>query len=78
MRLRGLSVAGPVLIVAGVLALLHGFWLFGRLTNQHVDVLAYWLPRWCYLGKSLAHGPPGTTPRPGLGAWCRHMVTRYP
>jgi len=45
-----------VLIVAGVLALLHGFWLFSRLTNQHVDVLAYWLPRWCYLGKSLAHG----------------------
>ena len=44
------------MVIAGVLVLLNGFWLFGRLTNEHVDVLAYWLPRWCYLGKSLAHG----------------------
>jgi hypothetical protein len=45
-----------LLIVVSVLVVLYPFWLFGRLTNQHVDVLAYWLPRWCYLGRSLAHG----------------------
>ena len=30
---------GPVLIVVSVLVVLYPFWLFGRLTNQHVDVL---------------------------------------
>jgi hypothetical protein len=49
-------VAGPALIVAAVLITLHGFWLSPRLTNQQVDQLAFWLPRWCYLGTNLAHG----------------------
>ena len=50
------ALAGPALILAAVLVVLHGFWLGARLTNQHVDVLAFWLPRWCYLGESLAAG----------------------
>src|SRR5438105_8206746 len=48
--------AGPLLIVAGVLVLLHGFWLSPKLTNQHVDLLAFWYPRWCFLGQSLSSG----------------------
>src|SRR5436190_10108605 len=46
----------PVLIVAANLVVLHGFWLHPRLTTQHVDLLAHWLPRWCYLGGALAAG----------------------
>ncbi|MFN2589617.1 MAG: YfhO family protein [Actinomycetota bacterium] len=48
--------AGSVLITVSVLIVLHGFWLSPRLTNQHVDQLAFWLPRWCFLGTNLAHG----------------------
>ncbi|HJP66314.1 MAG TPA: hypothetical protein VKA30_08435, partial [Actinomycetota bacterium] len=53
---RTIRWAGPLLIVGAVLVVLHGFWLFPRLTNQHVDLLSFWMPRWCFLGKSLAHG----------------------
>jgi hypothetical protein len=35
---------------------MHGFWLAPRLTNQHLDLLAQWYPRWCYLGRSLRAG----------------------
>jgi Bacterial membrane protein YfhO len=48
--------AGPALIVGSVLIVLHGFWLFPKLTYQQVDLLAFWLPRWCHLGTSLADG----------------------
>ena len=46
--------AGPLLIVASVLAVLHGFWWNPRLTNQQVDLLAFWLPRYCAMGKAVA------------------------
>jgi hypothetical protein len=55
-RRVGSAVAGPVLITASVLVVLHGFWLHPKLSNQHVDLLALWLPRWCYLGESLRMG----------------------
>jgi membrane protein YfhO len=48
--------AGPTLIVASVLIVLHGFWLSPKLTNQQVDLLAFWMPRFHYLGSNLAHG----------------------
>ena len=48
--------AGPILIVAAVLVITHGFWLFPRLTNQQVDLLAFWFPRFCAMGSNLAHG----------------------
>jgi hypothetical protein len=48
--------AGPLLIIAAVLLVLHGFWLYPKLTNQHVDLLSFWLPRWCFLGTNLSHG----------------------
>jgi hypothetical protein len=49
-------VGGPALIVAGVLILLHSFWLAPKLTLQHVDILSFWFPRWCFLGHSLSSG----------------------
>lgn len=36
--------------------MLHRFWLLPLLTDQHVDLISFWLPRWCYLGKSIAAG----------------------
>ena len=48
--------AGPVLIVLSVLIMTRGFWLGGRLSSEHPDLLSFWLPRWCALGTSVAHG----------------------
>jgi hypothetical protein len=46
--------AGPALIAAFVLFALRGFAFGSRLTNEHPDLLAFWLPRWAFLGRSLA------------------------
>ena len=57
-RFRGRAVlaaaAGPVLIVAAVLTVLHGFAVGGRLSNQHPDLLGFWMPEFCSLGRALA------------------------
>lgn len=45
---------GPVLIAAFVLFALRGFVYGSRLTNEHPDLLAFWLPRWAYLGRSIS------------------------
>src|SRR6266513_5581534 len=50
------ALAGPALIVAAVLFAMRGFVFRGFLTDQHPDILAFWLPRWCYLGHSLRAG----------------------
>lgn len=55
-RAAARAVAGPVLIVAAVMVVLASFFPGGMLSNQHPDVLAYWLPNFCFLGKSLAAG----------------------
>jgi hypothetical protein len=56
-------VAGPLLIVASVVAVLHWMVFSGRLTTQHPDLLAFWTPTYCLLGKSLAAGHvPGWNP----------------
>jgi hypothetical protein len=55
MRRLAPGAAGPLLIVASVALLMRGF-LAGRLSSQHPDILAYWLPTYCTLGKSLAAG----------------------
>ena len=49
-----LAWAGPALVVVAVVAVLHDFAVGGRLSSQHPDVLAYWLPTYCHLGESLA------------------------
>ena len=53
---RGRSVAGPLLIVASVLFALRGFVFHPLLTNSHVDILGFWVPRFAFLGRSLAAG----------------------
>ena len=47
---------GPALILASVLFALRGFVFDGALTNQHPDLLTFWLPRWSFLGDSIASG----------------------
>jgi hypothetical protein len=57
------TLAGPGLIVLAVAVVLHGFVFQGRLSTQHPDVLAFWTPTYCFLGKSLAGGHiPGWNP----------------
>ena len=48
--------AGPTLIVGIVLFALRGFAFRDALTNQHPDILSFWLPHFCYLGDSLSSG----------------------
>ena len=50
------AVAGPALIVAGVLFALRGFVFADRLSDAHPDILTFWLPRFSFLGRSLAAG----------------------
>jgi hypothetical protein len=54
-RRAAATCAGPAVIVACVLFALRGF-LGPNLTNQHPDVLAFWLPRFAFLGRSIAGG----------------------
>ncbi|TMK84721.1 MAG: hypothetical protein E6G44_09415 [Actinobacteria bacterium] len=48
--------AGPLLIVASAVVVLHAFIFGGRVSDQHPDILAFWFPNYCFLGKSLAAG----------------------
>ncbi len=50
------AAAGPLLVAGSVLFALRAFAFHGLLTNQHPDVLAFWLPRFGFLGRSLAAG----------------------
>src|SRR4051794_5947907 len=55
-RRIGSALAGPALIVASVLFAMRGFAFEPLLTNRHPDILAFWLPQYCFLGRSLAAG----------------------
>src|SRR5258706_14978901 len=48
--------AGPALIVVSVVVALRGFIFTPSITNQHPDILSFWLPRFAFLGRSLAAG----------------------
>ena len=50
------AVAGPGLIVVAVLGAMRGFTFSGNLTNGHPDLLTFWLPRFTFLGRSIAEG----------------------
>jgi hypothetical protein len=50
------SVAGPAVILAVTVFALRGFVFHDRLSNEHPDLLAFWLPRWAFLGRSIAAG----------------------
>ncbi|HVM12280.1 MAG TPA: hypothetical protein VM638_07380, partial [Actinomycetota bacterium] len=68
---RALAAAGGPLLIAGVaLFLLRGFWLFGRVSLQHVDPLPFWLPMHCHLGETLASG--------SIPAWNPHVLGGVP
>ena len=54
--MRGRGWAGPALIVGAVLLVLHDVAFRGMVSNQHPDLLAFWLPNHCFLGTSLAAG----------------------
>jgi hypothetical protein len=45
---------GPLLVAATVLFALRGFVFASQLTNEHPDLLSFWLPRWSYLGREIA------------------------
>src|ERR671914_464391 len=53
---RAAAWLGPALIVACVLFALRGFAFGSDLTNQHPDLLTFWLPRWSFLGRAVAAG----------------------
>ena len=57
-RLRRIAaaLAGPALIVAGVAFSLRGFAFADRLSDAHPDILTFWLPRFSFLGRSIASG----------------------
>jgi len=58
MSWRRIAVAwgGPLLIAGLVVFALRGFLFADRLTDEHPDLLAFWLPRWSFLGRSVAEG----------------------
>jgi hypothetical protein len=55
-RRLAVALAGPGLIVVSVLIALRGFAFADLMSNQHPDILSFWLPRSCFLGRSLAAG----------------------
>jgi hypothetical protein len=55
-RRAAASLAGPLLIAAGTLFALRGFVFGANLTDAHPDILTFWLPRFSFLGRSLAAG----------------------
>ncbi|HYT78683.1 MAG TPA: hypothetical protein VEQ37_05420 [Actinomycetota bacterium] len=71
--LRGVAaaMAGPALIVGSVLVVLHSMVIGRAVPIQYgTDVLAYWAPNLCYLGRSLAAGH--------IPAWNPHVMGGLP
>src|SRR5438093_4570396 len=64
------AVAGPASIVIAVLMVLRAFAFQGRISIQYPDVLPFWLPTYCFLGKSLAAGH--------IPAWNPHVMGGIP
>ena len=50
------AAAGPALIVGSVLFALRGIAFLPNLSDQHPDILSFWLPRSCMLGRAIADG----------------------
>jgi hypothetical protein len=58
MSLRRIAAAcaGPLVIAGIVVFAMRGFVFHDALTDAHPDLLAFWLPRWSFLGRSIAAG----------------------
>jgi hypothetical protein len=64
------AVAGPTLIIGSVLLALRGIAFLPHLTDQHPDILSFWLPRSCMLGRALSDGHvPLWNPYEMAGSW---------
>jgi hypothetical protein len=64
------AIAGPTLIIGSVLLALRGIAFLPHLTDQHPDILSFWLPRSCMLGRALADGHvPLWNPFEMAGTW---------
>jgi hypothetical protein len=64
------GLAGPALIIGSVLLALRGIAFIPHLTDQHPDILSFWLPRSCMLGRALAEGHvPLWNPYEMAGTW---------
>ncbi len=70
LRRIALATAGPLLIVAAVLVVMHHFAFDGLISRQYPDVLPFWLPTYCFLGKALAAGH--------IPAWNPHVMGGVP
>lgn len=66
---RVLPYVGPAAIVLAVLVVLHQL-LFGSTIATHIDLLSFWLPQYCFLGKALAAGH--------IPAWNPHVMIGIP
>jgi hypothetical protein len=56
MRAVGTRAWAPLLIVVSVLVVLHDIAFRGLLPAEQLDLLGFWLPTHCLLGRSLANG----------------------
>jgi hypothetical protein len=62
--------AGPALIVSAVLVVMSPMAFGARIPAQHPDLLPFWLPTHCFLGRSLASGE--------IPAWNPHVMGGVP
>src|SRR5215211_8719587 len=64
------AAAGPALIVGSVLIALRGIAFLPNLSDQHPDILSFWLPRSCMLGRAITDGHvPLWNPFEMYGTW---------
>jgi hypothetical protein len=64
------SLSGPLLIVVSVLVVLRDLAFRGMITDQHIDLLSFWLPTHCFLGENLAAGT--------IPTWNPHVMAGLP
>ena len=65
------AVAGPTLIIGSVLLALRGLAFLPHLTDQHPDILSFWLPRSCLLGRAISEQ------WANVGAFLRGSIERF-
>jgi hypothetical protein len=64
------ALAGPALVAGGVLLVLYRFAFQGRFSPERLDVLGYFFPTYCLLGRTLARGD--------LPLWNPHVMGGVP
>jgi hypothetical protein len=64
------EIAGPIVIIAAVLAFLERYAFQGVIPAENQDVLSLWIPYHCFLGESLSSGT--------LPGWNPHIMGGFP